>query len=668
MQENLPRLGQILARGKLELYLNNPNFHAPGQPNNSVHFYFHTYNLLGDPGLILTPGTPQELNVSHPGQVQHSCNTIAVQVSSDDVPAVAYVTFYDAAGDASFSAWSGADGLALVPVTLASVDNLQLTVSGYGWIPYRTGIPVVEDQAALQLQELVPEGEGELVMGEELTVHLLVSNTGTINSDPCTVTLQAEGCAFENPVTVPAVEPGGEALSTETTGLLINDPGLVLEEHLFIGETGDGELLGFSQLVHGHALEAGSLLFLDGENQLPERGETATLEINLTATGDNPFPAGTMISSSYPVGLQASPTGFQLAEELLPGATVLLSTTLTVSSGCYYGTRPLSFTAIHNGYDYTAPAPLTVGELDWSEPGGPDEWGYRVYHSSDSLAEMAVYEWIELAPSQGGPGTALNVHDPHWVSGDEPHGETEVVDLPFNLVFYSQDCTTISVCTNGWIAPGVTNLTSFRNSQIPGANGPPGMIAPLWDDLHNYGGGDIYTWHDINGGRFYIEWEEFYLANGAQQRLDFQVVLHDLQQYPSVSGESEILFHYRNWYNGDSGENYATVGIENQEETAGLEYSFNNQFLQPNQQLGDEQSLWWTTGSSFNPPEIALFIYNADLYLYWDPVAGAGSYTIYSSTDPYNGYTVDESGVLTGELWIAPLPAEQRFYRVTAVR
>ena len=668
LQENLPRLGQAMARGKLELYLNNPNFHAPGQPSNSVHFYFHAYNLLGDPGLILTPGTPQELIVSHPDQVSLNGSTVAVQISSDSMPAVAYVTFYDAASDVSFSTWSGADGLALVPVNLTSTATLQLTVSGYGWIPYRATVTVVADQADLQLQELVREGDGELVMGEELTVRLLVSNGGTVSSAPCTVNLQGEGCMFTNPVAVPAVEPGSEVLSSETTGLLISDPGLVLEEHSFYGDPGDGELLGFQQLIHGRALRIDTLLFLDGGNLLPERGETATLEIHLTAAGDYSFPAGTMISSSFPAGLLPSPSGFQLAEELSAGATTVLSTTLTVAPHCYYGTRPLSFAASHDGYEYSAPAPLTVGALDWSEPGGPDAMGYRVYHSSDSQAGMAVFEWIELAPAQGGAGTALGIQDSYWDEGDDPLGETVVVDLPFSFVFYGQDCETISVCSNGWIAPGVSNLTSFRNGQIPGANGPPGMIAPLWDDLHNTGGGDIYTWYDVNGGRFYIEWEEFFPTYGSQNRLDFQVVLHDPQQYSSTTGDGDIVFHYRNWSNTDSAENYATVGIENHDETVGLEYSFNNQFLQPNQQLADEQSLWWTTGSSFDPPEVDIFIHSTELYLYWAPIAGAASYQIYSSTDPYTGYSLDESGQLTGEFWSAPLPAEQRFYRVTAVR
>jgi len=670
LQENLPRLGEILARGKLELYLGNPNFHNPGQPNNSVHFYFHTYNLLGDPGMILTPGTPVPLVVSHPAQIATELTEVAVNVSALGVPAEAYVTLYNAATDEAFSAWSAAAGMALVPVSFNGPATLQVTVSGYGWVPYRGQITVADGLAALQLQELLPVGEPELVVGEELSVYLSADNAGTVLSDPCTVTLTAEGCVFGASFDLPAISPGGSAFSTAPVTLTIEDPGLVLEEHQFFGELGDGSHLGFRQLVHGSALIVASTVFQDGGNQLPERSETAPLDIHFTSSGDYPFPTGTTITGTFPDGLSATPTGFTLDQDLAPGETLILTTSLTVAAECRYGERPVGFTAVREGFAYPAPCQLQVGELAWTEPGGPDAHGYRVYHSGDDLADFAQFTWFELAPGLGGPGQALSISDPRWPGSDDPWGETVRINLsPFNFRFYGQQYSSISICSNGWISPGSSNLTSFRNSQIPGANGPSGMIAALWDDLHNSGGGDIYIWHDVDNGRFYIEWYNFYQISDAQsQPVNFQVVLHDPAQYPTTTGDSEILCHYLNWRNTNSWENCATVGIENTDETVGLEYTFNNEFDQPNQSLTDGQSLWFTPGSEFSSPVVSIYLYDGQLNLYWQPVPGATSYRVYSSDNPYTGFTLDETGTFAGEFWYVDQPPGARHYRVTAVR
>ncbi|MBN1424624.1 agmatine deiminase family protein [Candidatus Fermentibacteria bacterium] len=57
----------------------------------------------------------------------------------------------------------------------------------------------------------------------------------------------------------------------------------------------------------------------------------------------------------------------------------------------------------------------------------------------------------------------------------------------------------------------------------------------------------------------------------------------------------------------------------------------------------------------------------AGIVLSWVPVAGATGYLVYSSSDAYHGFAVDESGVLNATTWVAPVPEAPRFYRVTAV-
>jgi hypothetical protein len=126
------------------------------------------------------------------------------------------------------------------------------------------------------------------------------------------------------------------------------------------------------------------------------------------------------------------------------------------------------------------------------------------------------------------------------------------------------------------------------------------MVAPFWDDLYNWQGqqlGDIFYWYDEEGGRYFVEWSEFRIA-GAQPAMsqNFQVVIHDQQQFPTLTGDSELIFHYLDYQNLHSQENYATIGIEAPGEQQGLEYSFNHEFNMPNQELNSLQSVKFTTG------------------------------------------------------------------------
>jgi hypothetical protein len=674
VQERLEFLGQLLTRGKMELYLNNPDWHDPGGPSNSVHFYFHTYNLLGDPGLMLMTGTPISPEVYYPTLVSLAQSQVAVQVILPREEALANVTLYDDLTDEAFSVSTDESGLALVNIPIGVERSWTMTVSGYGLIPVQSTILQSDWQQNPLLSSLEAEQGGELVVGEPQQVRLRAVNYSTFPLNPVGVTLSAVGMTLEADFQLPVIAAGEEALSDNSVELSYNDLSLALEQPQFVGLFTGGEPGAFNQLLHGPRLHVDTLLWSDANNNLPERGETGNLEIILRNIGDRGFEQSATVLLQISPLLRASTTQFDLPA-LPPDAGVSLLCQLSIDQSCVNGTICPLLLVMNGELPWTAAASLTVGQLDWSDPAGPDAGGYYAYHSSDDYEQAPRFEWLELDPDQGGPGSSLDVYDPSQPDQDAPYGETHMLELPFTLRFYGEDFSTISVCSNGWLAPGYTDLTSWRNSPIPGGNGPSGMVAPFWDDLYNWLSepeqqlGDIFYWYDAEGGRYYVEWSEFRIS-GAQPVMsqNFQVIIHDQEQFPTLTGDSELIFHYLDYQNLHSQENYATTGIEAPGEQQGLEYSFNHEFNMPNQELNSLQSIKFTTGSNFVSPEIKLFVFQTELYLYWDPVAGANSYRIYSSNDPHSGYTLDESGQLTGEIWNAPLPAERRFYRVTAVR
>ena len=67
------------------------------------------------------------------------------------------------------------------------------------------------------------------------------------------------------------------------------------------------------------------------------------------------------------------------------------------------------------------------------------------------------------------------------------------------------------------------------------------------------------------------------------------------------------------------------------------------------------------------PENLQIVIHEDQLFLIWDEVAGADSYLVYSSNEPYSSFTEDTSGVYNGASWSTAWSGSQFFYRVTAV-
>ncbi len=68
-----------------------------------------------------------------------------------------------------------------------------------------------------------------------------------------------------------------------------------------------------------------------------------------------------------------------------------------------------------------------------------------------------------------------------------------------------------------------------------------------------------------------------------------------------------------------------------------------------------------------SPPNVQIQIMSANVHLSWDAVAGATSYKVYSSDDPYTGFVEDTSGSFAGESWSTSVINEKKFYYVTAI-
>ncbi len=99
-----------------------------------------------------------------------------------------------------------------------------------------------------------------------------------------------------------------------------------------------------------------------------------------------------------------------------------------------------------------------------------------IYDLTDAdYPEAAIYDWFEIAPQLGGLGTPVPITD-SYNSGDEGDqvGAQSVatVDLPLPFQFYGRLYDQVTICSNGFLAMGVTENGEFRNFRLPGAMGP----------------------------------------------------------------------------------------------------------------------------------------------------------------------------------------------------
>ncbi|MCK4358182.1 MAG: T9SS type A sorting domain-containing protein, partial [Candidatus Cloacimonetes bacterium] len=100
--------------------------------------------------------------------------------------------------------------------------------------------------------------------------------------------------------------------------------------------------------------------------------------------------------------------------------------------------------------------------------------------------------------------------------------------------------------------------------------------------------------YDEENHYFVIEWSEFSNVYNPDLKETFEVILYDPEYYPTTTGDGEILFQYKEIYNVDQDENYATVGIENESQTEGLLLSYSNIYTPTSQPLENETAILFT--------------------------------------------------------------------------
>ncbi|MCD4818345.1 MAG: T9SS type A sorting domain-containing protein [Candidatus Cloacimonetes bacterium] len=614
-KDDITNMGGALTRGKLALYNNYPD-----NDDNAVNKFSYWNNLMGEPAIELWTGVPQNMFAEFSDQIPLGTNFIEITVTDvyTNVVQGAWITILKGNDEIFVSAYSDEDGKVILPIQTENTGDFSITITKHNYIPIIETTTIFQDDVFVNIIESAIDDDtsgessgnfnGLVNPGETIELSLKLKNSGNNATGDITTTISCENehiSILSSEQYYGSIAPGEElysnsdfvftvnmqALNEEEVDFIItisDDTREIWQDHLFIN-------IKAAELVYNHYNVE------DGNNQLPDPGETMELIVTIDNIGyeditsvygtlscendlieinDN---SGYFGNIAYDTTENNNSDRFNIAINALtiPGNQILMNLELYNS----------------NGFSNTTQFMLEIGEVSITDPYGPDDYGYYAYDDEDTdYLDVPIYNWIEIDPAYGGSGTVLSMSD----VGN--NGDIEDVDLPFVFPYYGQYYNMITICSNGFIVPGGTEQYSFMNREIPGPLGPSPMIAPFWDDLIISGGHVCYQYFNDNH-TFVVEWSHLKNEYNGSSEETFQVILYDPMYYPTSTGDGRILFQYKTINNVDQGAYgstyeehglYATIGLEDHTGFRGLQYTFNDTYPTAAKELENEMAIMFT--------------------------------------------------------------------------
>ncbi len=613
LTRNIRSVGWALVQAKIRLI---ESYQGTNDNTQSLN-YTHWNNLMGDPALRMWVGEPDQLTVTHPSSLQLGQNHIDVHAEAADNADLPFTwATVSAGGEVLDCRRLDANGNARLIMDDSDVDNIVLVVAGDNIAPYRTTLARQHQGASIvynsvDIDDNDPDDETNNP-GETLYLALTVRNEGiTAGGGEAVVTCEdpflelISGDSFTIPqlnvnetytrdeaivVTVAPACPDGAIPSLTLT---VNDctrsaiP-IPIQAWAMVAEgepdfdNDAGHLMpGESSALSLPIRNMGSL----SSSQLVGRLSTLSPSVSIT-TSEVWYPA---LDPDETGSNTNDPFSLQIVPEAGLGEPVDLVLELESDNGAVDSVRSRFY----------------IGDPREHGATGPDSHGYWALDSADDSTLFALvpnFFWFNI----NGLGTELDIEDTY----DEDDASV-TVDLPFSFYYYGNEYDQLTVCSNGWAAFGsCPNFTNFRNYTIPGPNGPPAMVAPLWDDLRTAGAGNgIWIYHQEESGFFIVQWNVQSAYNNTQE--DFQLILMDPGFYPTQTGNGRLLFLYDTVTltpNSGSDNDYATIGIENPDQTDGVLYSYWSDYTPGSAELVDGMAILFTDdlASLPNPPEAVI--------------------------------------------------------------
>lgn len=617
-------MGEALLNGRLYIRQVYGATHS-----NQAHYFAHWCNLMGDPSMEVFVGIPTSLHLVGPESVTTGSSLLDFTVTDPDGNPVANasVTAYNPITEA-ISARGFTDNFGNISLYIAGGVNasIAITASKNDHKPAEH-IVFADGGGLVYLERTIFEngshgssgnGDNYGTAGERIALLLTVKNTstevissisGTVSSNDPYITLITQNISF------PSIPAGQSSIANNYVlfDIANNAPGNHDVRLLFTLTDGNGEEHQFPvhQTVHNALLSVETTTILAGGNNILDPTETGILNLGIRNSSvaavhnlsaqlvslndlvyvEDPY---AYIGSIAPGFLGNTLDSFSIFARslLIPGMQIPFRVRFSNDSGFMQD-------AFFN---------ITIGNVGPNTPMGPDSYGYFIYDMSDTqYSDCPTFDWIEINPALGGSGTKITTLNDSGATGDEGDQvgavSLAVVNLPFSFPFYGIPYNQITVCTNGFIAMGITENAEFRNSRLPGGLGPSPMIAAFWDDLILLNDSGVYHYYNPQEHIFVVSYDKMRNGFNRTSLETFQIIFYDPLYHPTSFGDGKIKIQYKDFNNVDSGGggytplhgNYATIGIKDHTNTRGLEYTYNNQYAPGAVPLTNNSALLITT-------------------------------------------------------------------------
>ncbi len=464
------------------------------------------------------------------------------------------------------------------------IDDVEVISASGPWVTF--------DEAIIA-DDLMGNNNGQLDFGETSHLTISVENIGSELATDVTLIIQSnepmltitDSIEFVGNIAVGTVVTADHGFSVELD-VSVEDGHIISMVLEAVSDT--TWATNFAIIAHAPNCEYTSHLIDDpapgNQNGNLDPGEEGTVTVTVTNEGSSTVPDLLVELTTADPFIMLS-TGIFNVGTIPAGGTAEVTYDISASASCpqeHIATFDLSFSG--GGYSGSDNFNITIGDILYN-PTGPDNYGYTAYDPLDA-PEMPVYDWVEICPDSGGQGTRVDFTE-----------DDQVLHclLPFTVQYYGLNYDTLSIGTNGWIAPGRVTEEDYSNSGIPSSDGPPQMIAPYWEDLspQRTNSGGVWRWYDDANNCFIVEYNhvEQYAPTGAFET--FQAILYDPVYHQTATGDARILFQYKDI--SGSLQNEGTVGIENHLENDGIEYKYDEDYHQYAHSITNRFAILFTT-------------------------------------------------------------------------
>ena len=589
--DDIVELAPAMNAGLMGLTREFPNLDGPEE---AQEFYFHVYNIVGDPSVSMYLTRPNEFSIiaepcfNSDGYIELS----VFNLEGDPVPdAIISLMVNDSI---TFKGKSDVDGKFYASIDLHDILFIDIYANKHGFVQGKIELEVTDDQSDLVLvgYELDPLNDNLLDIGEIANIYPIFKNQGnsTILSSNGYVNIssvenfQIISSNFE----IPDLNP--QETSSSMTPII----------------------------VRPNSNNNNILLNIDIDAQdwnydfaIPIRPLILSTELNSNEIIDNTISNLSLVVSNY--------SGTGLDSVFVEITSLDDSLSILINNREYFSINPYSNIQIDNinhefimgnvshgsalAYELSLIKDTIIVHSEQkdfrpifndNEPIIPTWYGYWAYDNTDtSYLQSPSFDWIELDPRYGGSGAS------EFKLDDDDH---VTVQLPFEFKYFNQTYDELTINSNGWASFIPCDIDYFYNYTIPMALGPKAVLAPFWDDLEviNNDSIRVFTKYEQNNGRYIVEWSR--ALNGFDEVTEetFAIYLYNQDAIPTESGDGVIEFHYLDIADIDADKNYSTIGIEDHTKNEGIQYVFNNIYASGAAQLQNQRSIRFTTESPSN--------------------------------------------------------------------